>query len=138
MEPFSQSSLQGGAKSTGREGGRVSVPRYMPSDYRISSPPLEVLLTPTRPVTTPRFRVLLRPSALSDRTHNGADKSFITPLSPFNKNFLFSFLHCSPLLFSFFFRQAKVFLTSLERRRASVSPELSPRRVNTNGDPLRY
>lgn len=122
-----------------RVGGRVSVPRYMPSDYRISSPPLEVLLTPTRPVTTPRFRVLLRPSALSDRTHNGADKSFITPLSPFNKNFLFSFLHCSPLLFSFFFRQAKVFLTSLERREvASVSPELSPRRVNTNGDPLRY
>lgn len=51
-----------------RIGGRVSVPRYMPSDYRISSPPLEVLLTPTRPVTTPRFRVLLRPSALSDRT----------------------------------------------------------------------
>lgn len=75
---------------------------------------------------------------------NGADKSFITPLSPFNKNFLFSFsftvLHsCFAVSFFFFFRQAKVFLTSLERREvASVSPELSPRRVNTNGDPLRY
>lgn len=63
-----------------RVGGRVSVPRYMPSDYRISSPPLEVLLTPTRPVTTPRFRVLLRPSALSDRT----TMEPINRLSPFS------------------------------------------------------
>lgn len=63
------------------EGRRVSVPRYMPSDYRISSPPLELLLTPTRPDTTPCFRVLLRLSALSDRTTMeekavGGDKSF--------------------------------------------------------------
>lgn len=93
MEPFSQSSLQGGAKSTDGGGGgsarRVSVPRYMPSDYRISSPPLELLLTPTRPDTTPCFRVLLRLSALSDRTtmeekgRGEGDKSFrITPSSP--------------------------------------------------------
>lgn len=66
MEPFSQSSLQGGAKSTGRG------PRFRAEVYaeRLSNflSPLEVLLTPTHPVTTPRFRVLLRPSALSDRT----------------------------------------------------------------------
>lgn len=76
------------------EGRRVSVPRYMPSDYRISSPPLEVLLTPTRPDTTPCFRVLLRLSALSDRTTMeekavGGDKSFRIIPSPLarNKNF---------------------------------------------------
>lgn len=76
------------------EGRRVSVPRYMPSDYRISSPPLELLLTPTRPDTTPCFRVLLRLSALSDRTTMeekavGGDKSFRIIPSPLarNKNF---------------------------------------------------
>lgn len=76
------------------EGRRVSVPRYMPSDYRISSPPLELLLTPTRPDTTPCFHVLLRLSALSDRTTMeekavGGDKSFRIIPSPLarNKNF---------------------------------------------------
>lgn len=76
------------------EGRRVSVPRYMPSDYRISSPPLELLLTPTRPDTTPCFRVLLRLSALSDRTTMeekavGGDESFRIIPSPLarNKNF---------------------------------------------------
>lgn len=99
------------------EGRRVSVPRYMPSDYRISSPPLELLLTPTRPDTTPCFRVLLRLSALSDRTTMeekavGGDKSFrIIPLAR-NKNFpgsrlnfyaflrTFSLLSSSPSSFS--------------------------------------
>lgn len=76
------------------EGRRVSVPRYMPSDYRISSPPLELLLTPTHPDTTLCFRVLLRLSALSDRTTMeekavGGDKSFriIPSLLARNKNF---------------------------------------------------
>lgn len=124
-----------------RVGGRG--PRFRAEVYaeRLSnflSPPRGSINSHPPGYNTP-LSCIVKTIRIKRSNDNGADKSFITPLSPFNKNFLFSFLHCSPLLFSFFFRQAKVFLTSLERREvASVSPELSPRRVNTNGDPLRY
>lgn len=110
------------------EGRRVSVPRYMPSDYRISSPPLELLLTPTRPDTTPCFRVLLRLSALSDRTTMeekavGGDESFRIIPSPLarNKNFPGTRLNFYAFLRTFSLLSSSSFLLLLSQTLHSCS-----------------